>query len=643
MLRICIWLTWAALLGFLVAAPAAAQTWTDDFDRSGPVSRPWEKADGVAIVEGSGFRGSGAVTGDAGDRYGGMWRRSASGKSVELTARIRVSSTTEQSGAVVALSPTTQVAADQYHHVGVTNYDLGVRLIQRSDNNGNYAALQVTYGHPFCGQSLLNYRRGRRDLDTWYDVKLQAWPSDDGTYLASAWYRPSGTHDWTAAVDKWPGNRHVVAYEGFDPAYVAVAVSQGAFIDHVSVKPADPPSPVSLSQPEPVNDYRFTVLSYSWSTPDTKYLHDNVAEMEKTPFDGVAVQVGHPRLPDGSVWSNTDRDNLGWKVFSKHQLYDRRFTRDLIDPAIDDLETTAFHRFRSNYVVMVSHLTDVRTMDWFDDVWWANIAENAKLIATVAREGGCEGILFDPEMYGCAIWGWPKLREDPLYNGRSYDEVTTKVRQRGREFVSAINEAYPDVRILLLHAWDTVMRRAARDREGLNRKDTLHEIDYGLLPAFLDGLLEASDDRTVVIDGVETTYWVNALPDFAAKARGVREDGIKLSDVPDLFRRKVRVGFAIYLDRDQRWDPSSPQRNYWTPGRLALVLGNALAAGDGLVWIYSERPTWLLDLEDKRIPADIPQPAGVKFVPDAYRQALDDGRRRAEALRRQHGHAAEPH
>ena len=630
------------LAGVFVSGPSWGDGWADGFDRSTFVSLFWQQVDCIRIEAGSGFRGSGAVTGTAdGRRYGGMWRRSPAGKSVELTARIRVSSATEWTGAVLGLTPAARAANDgspltpKYPPTSdLTGNYLAVRVVKpRGEENANCAQLQLTYGNPYCGQSL-PFGRGRLDLDTWYDVKLQVWPSES-VYLATAWYRRSGSPAWTAVEDLWPGKRHVVAYEGFDPAYVAVTVSQGTFVDDVTAKAVQPPSPARLPWPERVNDHQFTILSLSWSTPDTKFLHDNVAEMEKIPIDGWATYAANPRLPKGRACWGTGKGDLGWEVFQN-----KRATRDLIEPAISDLKTTRFTRFRSNYIAIVSYL-DGGTMDWFDDAWWDNIAENARLQATLAREGGCEGILFDPEEYGCAFWGGPGLSKDPLYQDRTYEQTQAKVRQRGREFARAINAAYPGVRILSLHAWDTATRY---DVTRWVTKDRLSEVGYGLLPAFLDGVLEGSDDRTVIIDGVETTYWVDALPDFVRKARRVKTEGIKLSDVPDLFKRKVRVGFAIYLDRDhtaQPWNSSDPNTNHWTPDRLALVVGNALAAGDGFVRIYSETATWHLNSEDgKGIDFGHPvrnSPGVMKFVPDAYRQALDEARQRAKALTQLHG------
>ena len=638
------------LASFVGLARVRGAAWEDGFDDRAVVSPPWEGAESVRVEEAGGFRGSAAVTAETGDRRGTMWRGSPAGQSVEVTARIRVSAI-DEGGVVLGLYPFAP-AAEAGNPLtpafpptpDLTGNFVGLRVVQpRGKAEADYAQLHLTYGHPYCGQSLpFRHPSGHLALNTWYDLKMRIWPSD-GMYLARAWQRRSGSETWADVVDLWPGRRHVVAYEGFEPNCIAVTVSKGTFVDDITVNPAPIPAPVRLLPVKPVNEHQFTVISFGWCTPDTKYLHDNVADVEKIPFDGATVQVGYPRRDKGSAWSNNDRDNLGWKVFSKYRLYDPRYTGDLTGPAIRDLATTPFKRYRSNYLAIVSYLPDpaMGTMDWFDDTWCANVTANARLMATVVREGGSEGILFDPEEYGCGFWSWPKLRKDPLYRDRTYEEVRTKVRQRGAEFARALNEACPGIRILSIHAWDTVMRY---DNTQPVTRELLSEVGYGLLPAFLDGILEGSDDRTVIIDGIETAYWIDALPDFVDKARTLREECIELSDFPDLFRQKVRVGFAVYLDRDHHperpWYPSELEKNHWTPERLAYIIGNGLAAGDGFVWVYSETANWLRDSEASKIDPEIPHP-DVGYVSPAYRQALAAGRRRAEQLRKRFGTSAE--
>ena len=368
---------------------------------------------------------------------------------------------------------------------------------------------------------------------------------------------------------------------------------------------------------------KVTIIEYSWTTVDTKYLHDNVAEMEKRPFDGVCVFVAHPRLPKGSVLSGAGRGDMGWEVFRNV-----RIEPTAVAGAIEDLKATPFKTFRSNYAVVVSHLSDQQTMDWFDDGWWGNITHNANLLARAAKEGGCEGIMFDPEEYGCRFWGYPQLAEDALYEGKDYGEVAEKVKQRGGEYMRAINAAFPDARILLLHAWESLIRWSKGDRK------RCAEIGYGLLSDFLDGMLEASHEDTIFIDGIEHGYYVEKLAEFEAMSRRVREEGPGFSSAPAIFRKKVRTGFGIWMDRDRHWDPVGIEKNFWTPEKFTKAVTNALLASDGFVWIYNERPTWLLDSADAKLGGgiDFGDPGRnetIKWLPRVYWEALEKAREAA--------------
>ena len=71
-----------------------------------------------------------------------------------------------------------------------------------------------------------------------------------------------------------------------------------------------------------------------------------------------------------------------------------------------------------------------------------------------------------------------------MYEGKNYEQVAAKVRQRGREYMRAINAAYPGVRILILHAWESLTKWSKGD------PNKVPELTYGLLGHFLDGMLE---------------------------------------------------------------------------------------------------------------------------------------------------------
>ena len=377
-----------------------------------------------------------------------------------------------------------------------------------------------------------------------------------------------------------------------------------------------------------------TIVEYSWTSPDTKYLHDNVAEMEKRPLDGVTVRVADPRLAHGNLLNGVGKGDAGWAAFQNKPL-----SREVIEPAIEDLKTMPFGKFRSNYLCIVSYLPNRQTMNWFDDDWWANITRNSAMLAEVAQKGGCEGIMFDPEMYGCAFWRFSDLAKEPMYAGKSYDDVTAVVRRRGREFMRAINASFPGVRIYLLHAWERVLWEVADDL------DRLKEAKYGLLIPFLDGMLEAADEDTIIMDGIENGYYLEERVDFQNKVDRVMRYGPRISAVPKHFRKKVRTGFGIWVDRNRKWFPADIEKNFWSPEKIRKVVTNALIASDGFVWIYTERATFWLDSPTAKLGGGIKLSTGVgnhiwrneeiKWMPRAYWQAIEKARQDALAERRQ--------
>ncbi len=462
-----------------------------------------------------------------------------------------------------------------------------------------------------------------------YEVRLTVLPCE-GRFVAHGEYRVVGTEDWVPIIDSsespsspggvWhSGKTYVCAPAEFAPNYSCASRWELRPVTATSEKCLVPSRKFARRD---INKHPFTVVEYSWTTVDTKYYHDNLRQVERAPFDGRSVFIADPRLPHGSVLSGAGRGDFGWEVFQNKKL-----GWEVVAPAIEDMKTAKSKSLRSNYLVCTSFLPG-GYMNWFDDQWWANIANNARLLGTAAKRGGFEGIMFDPEEYGCDFWAHQPLLTKPEYAGKSYEEVRDKVRQRGREFARALNAGYPGIRIWSLLAWDQIYTFRTKNKAEL--KDA-----WGTLTIpFLDGILEGSDDKTIIIDGIEGGYYLNALPDFVARAKNVKEKGIGLSDVPELFKKKVRTGFGIYLDRNQKWDPVNIQDNYWTPKRLEDVIYYALIASDGFVWLWNERPTWLISSVDEKLGGgtDFGAPSRneiIKPVPKVYWQSLAKAKVRA--------------
>jgi hypothetical protein len=228
-------------------------------------------------------------------------------------------------------------------------------------------------------------------------------------------------------------------------------------------------------------------------------------------------------------------------------------------------------------------------VDWFDPAW-ENIIHNARCLARVAKQGGCIGLLFDPEQYNHTLWtysGFPVERR----KAKAFDEYVAMARQRGREFIRAINEEFPDLAILTLYGPSlTVLSR----RKGRLPTDAA----YSLLLPFYEGLCEAASPGTLLVDGYEGAYGFKEDRAFKDAARVIREEVLKASACPDALRKHLRVGFGLWLDngsgKNRPWDRKDFSNNYFAPREWAKSVRLALANADpeGFVWIYSQQPGW---------------------------------------------------
>src|SRR5438093_12211734 len=94
------------------------------------------------------------------------------------------------------------------------------------------------------------------------------------------------------------------------------------------------------------------LIEFGWDEPDTGFMREHIAEMERTPFDGCVFHLLYTE-PNGS------RGNFMWEDWGK-----RRFTEAELQPALEDLQATPLHRFTHNFLRFNVTPGDV---DWFDD------------------------------------------------------------------------------------------------------------------------------------------------------------------------------------------------------------------------------------------------------------------------------------
>lgn len=382
------------------------------------------------------------------------------------------------------------------------------------------------------------------------------------------------------------------------------------------------------------------VIQWGHSSPDTAYARRHAEWLERRPFDGVVMTID-PRDADfvePSFWHGQIdwARNRGLEYLA--QMYERprekgslswgggvgmtaqastgpwnpnnKYTDETLAKALADLQATKFSRFRFN---LIETFVMGPTNDWFDDEQWAQRCRNFAAVARFARHAGLKGILFDDEQYGQG-GAWPEA----VRGGRSFDEISAKARLRGREFAQAMCREFPDMVFWTLHGYSSIAANVEVGYPDIARTTKL---------PFFDGILEGSSKDFVFVDGGENSYGFNTREHFLWGRKLCREEPIRmgLTQVPELHREKVRVGFGIWPDYYGRVNPDNPENSYFGPGRWQRAVNNALEFGDGYVWVYGEGWTWWVEGSDDRAPVDIFQ--GKRGFPLAYWHATEAARK----------------
>ena len=303
------------------------------------------------------------------------------------------------------------------------------------------------------------------------------------------------------------------------------------------------------------------VIEFGFDIPSTEYVRKNIRQMEKYAFDGVTLSDGH-----------------GWRSWSRNKLDPKEY-----EATINNLKATEFKRFTDNFIPLTSYFPPKEeAVDWFDPEW-SSIAYNAGLMARAAKEGGLKGILFDAEQYGdVKMWDYDEAKK-----ARPFEEYRAKAKERGREFMTAINKEYPDITILVIWAYELPV---------------LWDGPYGqrcyiLLAAFLDGMCEAATPGTNIVDGYEYGYGDIAREKFQEGRKMVMETAKNtVTTNREAFSKHVSIAFPVYPDH---WDVSytpifydKVEKNIMTPAMFRAAVANALAETDKYVWVYTERIRW---------------------------------------------------
>lgn len=341
------------------------------------------------------------------------------------------------------------------------------------------------------------------------------------------------------------------------------------------------------------------LIELGWDIPDTAFLRQNYEKMEQTtPFDGVIYELAQVAKRDGQ---EPQKQSSQW-------LWDATpWDRATFQPAIDDLKSCAFKQFTDNFIRINF---SPATVAWNDDAGWKTITQKVALCAWVAKASGCtKGVAPDFESYGSELF---RYHPD---SGLSFQDTVAIARQRGAEFVTAIASEHPDAVVLCL--WMNSINASA------GRSDTpdaiLESAGYGLLPAFINGMLDAAPTTMRFVDGCENGYYYDGEEAYARSALDMllwTSPAMRLvaPENRTKYRTQVQAGFGFYLDMY-----SNPKGNdYYREAhegetrfdRMVANLDAALSASDEYVWVYGEKYRWWM-AESSEKPEFSPEPESV--------------------------------
>jgi len=338
------------------------------------------------------------------------------------------------------------------------------------------------------------------------------------------------------------------------------------------------------------------LIEFGWDCPTPAFLHKYINLMQERPFDGLVFRLrGKDRIVDpersGLPALTTEAGVIDLQGGSR-ALIPIPFHETDFEEEYRLLSELEWGRFTENFVLMYA-ATD---QDWFNDEHWETIQNNVRLVARAGRIAKCAGVLFDPEPYGPNPWDYKKTAH---HDNATFEDYEHMVRRRGAQFIRAIESELPDVQMLTL-----IMLSALRDMTlsmtDQEQKALLADDKYGLLPAFLEGMLDGATPEARIIDGNEGSYYYKEREEYFEAYHYIRERARCLVD-PALrgkYEQTVRTGHALYLDEYLGRRPGGARRHasYMTDAeRLQWLEHNtfwALYCTDRYVWCYSERIVW---------------------------------------------------
>lgn len=314
------------------------------------------------------------------------------------------------------------------------------------------------------------------------------------------------------------------------------------------------------------------LIEYGWDVPFPDFIRANIRTMERRPFDGLIFKL-----------------HGGGTVLQPKPFDEAKFEQDY-----RDLPRIRWRRFTDNFVIMWA----ASDQDWFNDEHWRAIEHNVRLVTKGARLAGCVGICFDPEPYGTNPWFYPEAAHHATKTFADYEAVA---RRRGAQFVHALRSELPKAHILTLFQL-SLLASYMTPMDPAERAAKLSQQHYGLLPAFLNGMLDAAGEDVTITDGNESAYYYTDSRQHFEVYHRIVQRALTLIDprLWERYDRQVLAGQALYIDQYFGLRQNTKTYgNFLDPEDQARWFEHnvywSMYTTDKYVWCYSERMNWWTD------------------------------------------------
>jgi len=296
-------------------------------------------------------------------------------------------------------------------------------------------------------------------------------------------------------------------------------------------------------------------IASGWHMPDSGYIRQNIASMEKLPYSGLIFGDFYP------FWKGLRNQQGDLAVY------------------VENVKATKFHKFTDNFMGVESG--NDGSFDWFDEASCRDMIDNWRTLARAAKQAGLKGIKFDPECYeGPSPFNFETLKQHETKTPEEYQKQVEKVSS---QIIEAINEEYPN--ITMIFYFGPSVADYPRKLKGW----------CGMMPAFVDGMIKSAKPGFKIVDGFEQAYGYRTEKQYS-DARDKMVGTAKHSAFPSAYRKHVQVGFSFWPDQmagnptigRKSFDINDITTNYYVPDEVAYAANNSLRYTDEYVWMWAE-------------------------------------------------------